>query len=313
MRAAALSLVVLSSVADHAVVASAPPRPALLTGASPSDTVYYFGVGSNMLRSKLLNRGINGSAIEVIDMGPGVVAGHRLAFNMRGFPPLEPGMGALEPAAPAAACHGALCSMRRDQYEKVWLSEGGGSPNPGYEEVVVEAMAYGASQPVRAIALRARPHVRLAADACPSERYMGILLEGAYELGLAPAYVAELESVVTQRVGPLLRCLAVHHFFLASTLFRLKQAWLVSWYGKALFAVYVPSSGDGGLGARLRRMLSAIAMAALLAPTALIGAAIRLADVARGKPTPPMLAAIMAKPPARGGRTESVLAARAEA
>ena len=113
---------------------------------------------------------------------------------------------------------------------------------------------------------------------------MGILLEGANELGLAPAYVAELEAVVTQRVGPLLRCLAVHHFFLASALFRLKQAQLVSWYSKALFAVYVPSSGDSGLGPRLRRMLSAVATAALLAPTALIGAAIRLADAARGKP-----------------------------
>eukprot|EP00964_Phaeocystis_antarctica_P133920 scaffold98151_cov79-Phaeocystis_antarctica.AAC.3 len=130
---------------------------------------------------------------------------------------------------------------------------------------------------------------------------MGILLEGANELGLAPAYVAELEAVVTQRVGPLLRCLAVHHFFLASALFRLKQARLVSWYSKALFAVYVPSSGGSGLGARLRRMLSAVATAALLAPTALIGAAIRLADAARGKPPPPMLAALMAKPAARGG------------
>ena len=313
MRAAALSLVVLSSVAaDHAMVASAPPRPALLTSAAPSDTVYYFGVGSNMLRSKLLNRGLNGSAIEVIGMGPAVVAGHRLAFNLRGFPPLEPGMGALEPAAPAAACHGALCSMRRDQYEKVWLSEGGGSPKPGYEEIVVEATAYGAERPVLAIALRARPHARLAADACPSERYMGILLEGANELGLAPAYVAELEAVVPQRVGPLLRCLAVHHFFLASALFRLKQAQLVSWYSKALFAVYVPSSGDSGLGPRLRRMLSAVATAALLAPTALIGAAIRLADAARGKPPPPMLAALMARSSARVGRG-SVAAARAEA
>ena len=202
--------------------------------------------------------------------------------------------------------------MRRDQYEKVWLSEGGGSPKPGYEEIIVEATAYGAERPVLAIALRVRPHVRLAADACPSERYMGILLEGADELGLAPAYVAELEAVVTQRVGPLLRCLAVHHFFLASALFRLKQAQLVSWYSKALFAVYVPSSGDSGLGPRLRRVLSAVATAALLAPTALIGAAIRLADAARSKPPPPMLAALMARSSARVGRG-SVAAACAKA
>jgi hypothetical protein len=27
--------------------------------------------------------------------------------------------------------------MRASEYEKVWLSEGGGAPRPGYEEVVV--------------------------------------------------------------------------------------------------------------------------------------------------------------------------------
>eukprot|EP00966_Prymnesium_polylepis_P107425 2486953-Prymnesium_polylepis.1 len=125
-------------------------------------------------------------------MRPAVVRAHRLAFNLRGFPPLEPGMGALEPVSPeeddSRECHGALCTMTRAQYEKVWLSEGGGSPNPGYEEIVVDARAYGSRRTVKAVALRARPHVRLRVDACPSERYMQILISGAQELGLAPGY-----------------------------------------------------------------------------------------------------------------------------
>jgi hypothetical protein len=55
--------------------------------------LYYFGIGSNMLRSKIENRGFNGTPIEIMEMEPAVVKGHRLAFNMRGFPPLEPAMG----------------------------------------------------------------------------------------------------------------------------------------------------------------------------------------------------------------------------
>jgi hypothetical protein len=56
-------------------------------------TIYYFGIGSNMLRSKLENRGINGTTIELMEMEPAYVPNYRLAFNMKGFPPLEPGMG----------------------------------------------------------------------------------------------------------------------------------------------------------------------------------------------------------------------------
>lgn len=268
-------------------------RPSVLKSAAPDDIVHYFGVGSNMLRSKLTQRGINGTAIEVVTMRPAVVKGHRLAFNMRGFPPLEPGMGALEPAEDGA-CHGALCEMTRSEYEKVWASEGGAQPNPGYEEVVVEALPYGADSAVPAIALRAREHARLAFDAPPSARYMRMLVDGATELGLSPAYVSELEAVRVARVGPVTRCLAVHHFFLASLLFRHKMAWAVRGLSKALWLVYAPASSNKAL-----RLLSAVATAALLAPTALIGALVRALDAARGRPIPPMLAAIMERPAAR--------------
>ena len=50
--------------------ASRPQRPHLIESAAPDDIVYYFGVGSNMLRSKIVNRGLNGSTIDLIDFQP---------------------------------------------------------------------------------------------------------------------------------------------------------------------------------------------------------------------------------------------------
>ena len=94
MRLAAVAAAVASCSAGDATLT----RPPIIANAAPTDVVHYFGVGSNMLKSKLVNRGLNGTKIDVIDFQPASVRGHRLAFNMRGFPPLEPGMGALEPA-----------------------------------------------------------------------------------------------------------------------------------------------------------------------------------------------------------------------
>ena len=275
--------------------ASVPTRPPLVLNAAPTDTVHYFGVGSNMLRSKIVGRGLNGSKIELLDFEPAVVSGHRLAFNMRGFAPLEPAMGSLEPSeGPAdAACHGALCTMTRAEYEKVWLSEGGGAPKPGYEEIVVEARAYRSGRRVQAVALRAREHTRLSRDACPSARYMGMLLAGASELGLEPSYLSQLEGITTQRVGPALRALAVNHLFFVSMLFRLKASWLVRAISKAVWAAYVPSS----CASAARRAIGGACTGAMLLPSAALGAVIRAAMWAAGAKVPPMLAAVIASPP----------------
>ena len=93
----------LSACASLAAGATTPTRPSMLTSAAPGDLVHYFGVGSNMLRSKIVSRGVNGSSIEVLEMRPALVRGHRLAFNMRGFPPLEPAMAGIEPS-PGQEC-----------------------------------------------------------------------------------------------------------------------------------------------------------------------------------------------------------------
>jgi hypothetical protein len=76
-----------------------------------------------MLKSKVTNQGLNGTSIAIRKFGPGKVPGYRLAFNLRGFPPLEPAMGGIEPDA-TSTLHGALIQLDAVEYEKIWLSEG---------------------------------------------------------------------------------------------------------------------------------------------------------------------------------------------
>lgn len=259
-------------------------------------TMYYFGIGSNMLRSKLENRGLNSSKIDVIEMEPGYVPNYRLAFNMRGFAPLEPGMGSLEPinaSKPLLAyekpeCHGALVTLTPENYEKVMASEGVSfnQTNPGYEEIVVTVIPYDTRKPpVEAIALRARPQVRLRKDPCPSERYMNILREGAQELGLAPSYQEYLKRHPIQHVPLWLRKIAIRNFiatFMISTL--LKWRGLSRVQSRLLFAVYVPSNAPKQL-IRLSHAASSI----LLLPGATIGTLLQLYFKAFNKQPPPFV------------------------
>lgn len=248
-----------------------------------AQVVHYFGVGSNMCRSKVEGRGAD-SQIELLRFQPAVVRGHRLAFNLRGFAPLEPGMGSLEPHATSEA-HGALMSMPAREYQKIWLSEGGGQARPAYEEVVVEARPYG-GEPVKAIALRAREHARLREEACPSERYLSLLLTGAAELGLDPSYVARLKAHPTQIVPPTLHSIAVHYLFFVALLFQLQMRPLIEALSALLWRVHVPSSHPN----RMLRGLSNAASTLLLTPGAAIGCIVRLGMWASCTPPPPLLA-----------------------
>jgi hypothetical protein len=285
-------------------------RPALVEQALQSNTpLYYFGLGSNMLRSKLENRSAKGR-IEAMSFEPAVVHNHRLAFNMRGFVPLEPAMGSLEPtdddghyqedkgepnSRPLLAyerpeCHGALVLLTPEDYEKVMESEGISKNNlssSGYEEVVVTAVPYDTSKPpVQAVALRARPHVRLRRDPAPSKRYMQILRDGAAELGLAESYQSFLAAHPVQQTPAWMKKLAVHNLIFTFTLNTAMasrdgasgaggnpmarrslvskvQTWL-------LFRCYVPPTQSA-----VRRIISDAAMAVVLLPGAVAGAGIR--------------------------------------
>jgi hypothetical protein len=261
--------------------AAAIERPPLVQEALKNNRpLYYFGLGSNMLRSKLENRGADGSKIEVESIEPAIIPNHRLSFNMRGFPPLEPGMGSLEPCSNSSTrpllayekdeCHGALVLLTAENYSKVMASEGV-SPNvtnPGYEEVVVMAVPYDTSKPpVQAVALRARSHIRLAFDPSPSARYMKILREGAAELNLKPCYQEYLNNHPVQLVPFWLKKVAQYNLIFTFTF-----SGVTKWKGPSklqsflVFRVYVPSNANV-----IAQFVSNAAMFGILLPGSAFG------------------------------------------
>ena len=86
VAAIAVGLILLSTLlaSDGSKTATFTPhiRPLLITEALATDvSVYYVGVGSNMLKEKVASRG---TGITFTSFEPARVANHRLAFNMRG-------------------------------------------------------------------------------------------------------------------------------------------------------------------------------------------------------------------------------------
>jgi hypothetical protein len=287
-------------------------RPQIVQDAFKHNTsLYYFGLGSNMLREKVAGRSSDGQGdILMEDFQAAVVHGHRLAFNLKGFPPLEPGMGSLEPVFDneneinknsktkqpktskallsyhSPECHGALIKLAPDQYERVMKSEGIGSKRSGYEEIVVTAVPYDTSQPpVQAIVLRARPHAKLHKDPSPSLRYMTILRQGAAELQLKPCYQEFLAQHPVQKTPKWMRKLAIQNLFFTFSVGKLLN-WrglsrLQSWF---LFRVYVNSSAG-----KVRCAVSNALTAAILLPGALAGMLLTTVNKWRGKEPSPMM------------------------
>lgn len=251
--------------------------------------IYYFGLGSNMLREKLENRGLNGTKIDIVSMEAAIVPNYRLAFNLRAFPPLEPGMGSLEPVdADSKAlleyenneCHGALVKLSPENYEKLMRSERVGGSNEraaeqGYEEIIVDAYPYKGkkmwgfnnNKSVKAVALRARPHVRLRHDSCPSPRYMNILKDGAKELGLEQSYQGFLSRHPVQNLRAWQKKEAIYNL-----VFVLSVSSMLKWRGwsklqsRLLYMVYVRPSAP-----RTAKIVSDFITAAILLPGAIFG------------------------------------------
>jgi len=239
--------------------------------------VRYFAFGSNLLRSKMEGRGDT----EILECSPAVVADHRLAFNMRMFPPLEPSMASIEPSS-GDVCEGALYTLTRDGYESLWKSEGGMMDRPGYEEIVVSARVGG--EVVDAITLRAAPWMRLSHDAPPSARYKKLIVDGATELGLSSEYVATLQRLPASSPSKALTAIVQAHGVVAVLLFRLSQRL----NAPALRGVLIPvrsacylllrgrsSDTARGVGRALLDAASELAIGALLLPTAALGALLR--------------------------------------
>ncbi|KAL1521106.1 hypothetical protein AB1Y20_022670 [Prymnesium parvum] len=282
----AAPLLLLAAAPLLAVGSNAPVR-SLTTGASPSrapDTstrplppsvmrgghVEYFAFGSNLLQSKVEGR----TGFPVLAKERAVVTDHRLAFNMRAFPPLEPAMASLEPCA-GESCEGVLYTLSREAYEQLWRSEGGAARRPAYEEVVVLARCRRGAVP--ALSLRAAPAARLRRDAPPSRRYKDLLVRGAREARLSAAYLERLEAVRAVRPSPAVAWLARAHGAVAVLCFRIGLRRLLAPLRCLLY--FLMYSGQSRAASIASECLTACA----LLPTALIGVCIRALFTAVGK------------------------------
>ena len=263
-------------------------RPKLVEDAMKyNKPLYYFGFGSNMLRSKVIGRALDCSPISVISVQPAHVPGYHLAFSLRGFPPLEPAMAALarcdssDTTTPwteclfnkTEGCHGALIKVTAENYDKIWRSEGGGQADSGYEEIIVSAYPYDSSDPVEAVALCASDRVRLKHEICPSPRYMAIVCNGAEEVGLKMEYRECLGRYPVQQVPPWLRFISVNNMFLMIRLGAVFKTRIFlriqSWF---LWTVFVPST----CSCWMKRNASNVACGLILLPGSLLGLIVRL-------------------------------------
>ena len=310
-----------------AVTTTTTSRPPYITKAlETNDVVHYLGVGSNLLKEKLTNRGLNGTTIHFNSFKGGTAKDHRLAFNLRGFLPLEPAMGGIEPCE-GAILQGSLVELPAQEYQKIWLSEGGGSPKPGYEEYLVQVTPNDGGKPVTAIALRAAPHCRLSMDASPSQRYMDIIVRGAKELGLDNQYIDSLMAVTTAQVHPCLKFVASKNYIFARQMFLWKVRFITMAVSRLMWYVYYTdrrgqsesfmkrqenndhkvaiSSSSGRLSlvrtmdimVSLRLGLSQLSMTCILLPFAIMGMIIEMTYKVLGKQVPDPFGLTRPSPP----------------
>jgi hypothetical protein len=280
-------------------------RPVLITDAlSSNKVIHYFAVGSNLLKAKLTNRGLNGTKINIQKFEPGYVNNYRVAFNVPGFAPIEPAMAGIEPCE-HSECHGALVTISANEYQKLWLSEGGGRKLPGYQEIIVHVHPYphrnhsnGSNiRTIPAISLRAADHIRLKRDRDPSSRYMSIIKKGAEELGLISSYQDMLGNTPVAKPSKILQWMSRQHLYTTSYLF--KFTWCGLGVGMSIqrcisrlcLLLYASSSRAWYI-----RFLSELAMAVVLVPGCLFGYISNTLLTAIGKPYTPIFSGIIDKP-----------------
>ncbi|CAH0366743.1 unnamed protein product [Pelagomonas calceolata] len=275
-RAAALLLHAAAAITTQTTTTTTTtlrPLPASVVDAN--GLVRYFAFGSNLAKSKMGSRGKNSSALAYERRWPAVAHDQRLAFNMRGFPPLEPAMAGIEPS-PGQECPGCVYEMSRDAYEALWRSEGGAMKKTPYQEVVV-SVRDASGRDVDAITCQVSAWAALRRDGVPSARYLGIIEEGARELGLVE-YAEALSKRPRANPSRFLRAVAGAHGVVSLTLYRRNLSHLLAPLRSACFVLTY-----GGRRPWLRALSEALTAAVLL-PTAAVGSVIRLYRSARGLP-----------------------------
>ena len=119
MRTTRAAALLLQAAAAITTTTTTTLRPLPASVVDANGLVRYFAFGSNLAKSKMGSRGKNSSALAYERRWPAVARDQRLAFNMRGFPPLEPAMAGIEPS-PGQECPGCVYEMSRDAYEALW-------------------------------------------------------------------------------------------------------------------------------------------------------------------------------------------------
>ena len=251
-----------------ALIATAASSMRLPSSVIHDNNVRYFAFGSNLDPSKMASRGKNASAIPYAKRWACVAHGYRLAFNMRGFPPLEPAMASIAESADDE-CPGCVYEMALDDYEALWRSEGGAMPRSPYREVVVRVSRPNGPD-VDAVTLAAEDWCRLRSDAIPSKRYLGIIETGARSLGLE-AHADALAKMPRADPSRLLRLVATSHGTISIACYRLGLSGLLApvrlWCYACLYGGKSP----------LLRFASEALIATALFPGAVLGAIVRLA------------------------------------
>lgn len=155
---------------------------------NPRDVhAWYFAYGSNMQRATLCER--RGIACQRALAAR--VPGWRVVFDKPPLIPIGESFANIVPDA-AAEAFGVLFEIAETDLSHLDLTEGVLIGN--YERVLISAVPIGGEEVIAAHTLTSP---RRDASLFPSPRYMGLVIEGASEHGLPPAYLEYLRTVPT--------------------------------------------------------------------------------------------------------------------
>ena len=154
-------------------------------GAAEADDeagLWYFAFGANMDTAIFVDR----RGMSPASMEPAELPGYRLVFDQAGIPLIEPAFANIQ-AAPDDVVHGVLYRLTHDELAQLDRMEGGGD---AYDHHMVDVVGRDTGPATAHAYLATRTRGGLA----PSRRYRDILVRGAEQHGLPPAWVERLRN-----------------------------------------------------------------------------------------------------------------------
>lgn len=148
-----------------------------------SGDVWYFAYGANMCTRVLSGR----RGVRPLSSEAARLDAHRLAFDLRGVPHLEPGFASVRRCdrGEVDAVEGVLHRLSARDLHVVEITE---SPRYEWIDVEVEGRVCGR------VAARTLHNATPTEGLIPSRRYLGLLIEGAREHDLSDAWIDRLEA-----------------------------------------------------------------------------------------------------------------------